>query len=277
MCAVTLLAPTVVRADTVRPASGGTGVVGVADARNPATADRVAATILAAVTRRLETAPDGIGVAVRVGTPRGASTLAWDGEVRYSAASVIKLAIMAAYEDAIARGEQERDPELDALEEAMIVYSDNDAANDLIDLLGFARINTTMRRLGMTASGIGAHLEMTDESDEADDNYLVPRESLLLMNALIRGDAGDGEWVRDLLRRSLAPGSVRDIIDLGMPIYEKRGWYDGVENDVLLIALPNGTSLTLAVFQPNVEDVEAAWALFADLTLIGIAALGQSL
>ncbi len=256
LCVVALLAPTAVQAS----------------AGPPATPDAAAA-ILAAVTRRLAIAPAGIGVAMRIGTPRGMSVISWDGGARYSAASVIKLAIMAAYEEAIARGERARDTDNDALEEAMIVYSDNDAANELIDLLGLARVNATMRRLGMAQSTIGSHIETTGDDDSDDDNYLVPRECLLLMDALVHGDVGDGERVRDLLRRSLAPGSVRDAIDPGVPIYEKRGWYDGVENDVFSITLPNGTSLTLAIFQPDVEDVEAAWALFADLTRIGLTAL----
>ena len=273
VCAATLLLPAGVRAGTAAPVPVAGGVVGVSDARRGATADTVAATLLAVVTQRLAMVSEPVGVAVRISTPRGASTLAWDGEARYSAASVIKLAIMAAYEEGIARREWTRDADNDALEEAMIVYSDNDAANELIDLLGYARINATMRRLGMTASTIGAHLEMADEGDDAEDNYLVPRESLLLMEALVRGAVGDGERVRDLLGRSLAPWSVRESLPIGVPVYEKRGWYDGVENDVLMIALPDGASLTLAVFQPAVTDVEDAWALIADLTLISLTAL----
>jgi hypothetical protein len=232
-----------------------------------------AGTLLAAITMRLADAPPGVGVAVELGTGQGTLVASWDGARRYSAASVIKLAIMAAYEDAIFRGDLPRDGETDALEEDMIVYSDNDAANSLIDLLGHPRINAVMRRIGMTDSVIGSHIEETTDDDTTDDNYLVPRECLSLMDALVRGDFGDGVHVRDLLSRSQAPGSVRDAVTADGPIYEKRGWYDGVENDTLLIAMPNGAWLTLAVFQSEVDDTEAAYMLFDDLTLLSLAAL----
>jgi beta-lactamase class A len=229
--------------------------------------------LLAAITVRLVDAPVGVGVALQVGTPRGTVTASWDGAQRYSAASVIKLAIMAAYEDAIVHGEMERDPDMDGLEEDMIVYSDNDAANALIDLLGHPRINAVMQRLGMKDSIIGSHIEETADDDTTDDNYLVPREALLLMDALVRGDMGDVARIRDLLLRSQAPASIRDVAAFGIPIYEKRGWYDGVENDLFLIALPNGTTLTMAIFQSEVDDIDAAYALLADLALIAVTGL----
>lgn len=253
--------------------------VGAADAGDAAVAAGIlpdggrAGGLLAALMVRLAGAPAGVGVALEVGTPQGRLVASWDGVRRYSAASVIKLAIMAAYEDAVVRGDLPRDPDTDTLEEDMIVYSDNDAANALIDLLGHPRINAVMRRLGMTDSVIGSHIEETTDDDDTDDNYLVPREVLLLMDALVRGDIGDVARVRDLLSRSQAPGSVRDAVALDAPIYEKRGWYDGVENDALLISLPNGATLTLAIFQSEVDDTDAAYALFADLTLIAVTAL----
>lgn len=230
--------------------------------------------LLAAILVRLADAPRGVGVALQVGTPQGTLVASWDGARRYSAASVIKLAIMAAYEDAIAHGDLLRDPDTDTLEEDMIVYSDNDSANSLIDLLGHPRINAVMRRLGMTDSIIGSHIEESTDDDDTDDNYLVPRECLLLMGALVRGDIGDVTRIRDLLSRSQAPGSVRDALAPSVPLYEKRGWYDGVENDVLLIAFPDGTWLTLAIFQSEVDDIDAAYTLFDDLTLLALAALG---
>jgi hypothetical protein len=256
-----------------------TNAVGTTDAGDAAVAAGIIpdggrmGTVLAGMMVRLAEAPAGVGVALQVGTPQGAFVASWDGARRYSAASVIKLAIMAAYEDAISRGDLSRDPDTDSLEEDMIVYSDNDAANALIDLLGHPRINAVMHQLGMTGSIIGSHIEETTEDDTTDDNYLVPRECLLLMDALVRGDIGDVARIRDLLSRSQAPGSVRDAVTLDVALYEKRGWYDGVENDALLIAFPNGTWLTLAIFQSDVNDIDTAWALFDDLTVIAMTAL----
>lgn len=260
-----------------------TNMVGATDAADAATATQlipdggVGGTLFANLLLRLMSVEDTVGVAVASTTPDGTLTVSLRGTTPYPAASVMKLAILAAYEDGIARGELQRDADMDALEEAMIVDSDNDAANTLIDFVGRAQINAVMQRIGMTQSYLGSHFDTAYGDDDA-DNSLVPRESLLLMDALLRGDVGDTARIRDLLSRSEAPGSIRDLFaaaNIEAPLYEKRGWYDGVENDVARIDLGNGTSFTFAVFAPDVAESESVWMLFADLAHLGIAAGGQ--
>src|SRR5262249_4560142 len=60
---------------------------------------------LAAVLLRLMHVPDSVGVAVAYRTPRGTLTMSLRGATRFPAASVMKLAILAGCEDAIARGD----------------------------------------------------------------------------------------------------------------------------------------------------------------------------
>ena len=226
--------------------------------------------LLADLVLRLTQVEDGIGVAIDYTTPRGTLSVSLHGAERYPAASVMKLAILAAVEDGIARGVLQRDADTDDLEEQMIVASDNDAANALIDLVGRAQINTVMQRLGMTQSYIGSHFDEA-YGDDDDDNYLTPRESLVLMDALLGGEVGDPARIRDLLGRSEAPGSVRDAVPAtGATLYEKRGWYDGVENDVVRLDLGHGGTVTIAIFEPDVSDIDVAWSLFADLAHLAI-------
>ena len=257
-----------------------TGVVSATDAADSAQTMRLVpdggagGTLLANLLLRLMSVEDSVGIAVEYTTPRETLTMSLRGEALYPAASVMKLAILAACEDGIARGELSRDADVDALEEAMIVNSDNDAANELIDFAGRARINALMRRIGMAQSYLGSHFDIA-YADDDNDNMLVPRESLLLMDALLRGEVGDVARIRDLLGRSEALGSVRADLaaaNLDVPLYEKRGWYDGVENDVTRIDLGQGTTFTFAIFEPDVADSESAWALFADLAQLGIEA-----
>jgi len=260
--------------DPLAGAVTATDAADVAEAMQLVPAGGATGSLLANLLLRLMSVEETVGVAVVYTTPRGTMTVSLRGTALYPAASVMKLAILAACEDGIARGELSRDADVDALEEAMIVDSDNDAANDLIDFAGRARINALMRRVGMEGSYLGSHFD-TAYSDDDDDNYLVPRESLLLMDALLRGAVGDAARMRDLLGRSEAPGSVRSALgDTALPLYEKRGWYDNVENDVARLDLGNGTTLTIAVFAPDVAESEPIWALFADLARLGIAAGG---
>jgi len=253
-----------------------TGAVTVTDTADVAQALQLipdggaAGVLLANVLLRLMSVEDTVGVAVAYTTPRGTLTVSLRGAALYPAASVMKLAILAACEDGIVRGELRRDADVDALEEAMIVYSDNEAANDLIDFTGRTRINALMRRIGMERSSLGSHFD-TAYFDDDDDNYLAPRESLLLMDALLRGMVGDAARIRDLLGHSEAPGSVRSALgDPSLPLYEKRGWYDDVENDVARLDLGHGTMFTIAIFAPDVADSESAWTLFADFARLGI-------
>jgi hypothetical protein len=228
--------------------------------------------LLADLALRLMHVEDGIGVAIAYTTPRGTLSVSLHGAMQYPAASVMKLAILAACEDGIARGELQRDEDVDSLEEAMIVYSDNDAANTLIDFVGRMQINVVMRRIGMTDSYIGSHFDTAYDDDDG-DNYLTPRESLRLMDALLGGEVGDMARIRDLLGRSEAPGSVRDALvdaNLAGPLYEKRGWYDGVENDVVRLDLGHDTTVSIAIFEPDVSDIDAAWNLFADLAHLAV-------
>ena len=92
--------------------------------------------LLADLVLRLTQVEDGIGVAIDYTTPRGTLSVSLHGAERYPAASAMKLAILAAVEDGIARGDPPAGcDDMDDLEEQMIVYSDNDAANQLIDSL----------------------------------------------------------------------------------------------------------------------------------------------
>jgi len=72
----------------------------------------------------------------------------------YPTVSVMKLAILAMYEDATAHGFAPT-PQTDALADAMIVSSSNGATNQLIDVLTSGRVNATITRLGLTQTHLG--------------------------------------------------------------------------------------------------------------------------
>lgn len=230
---------------------------------------------LAAVVLRLMDVPGSANVAITFTNQRGTTTVSWGGLSVSPSASVMKLAILATYEDAIQHGGFPRTAETERLAELMIVNSSNDAANRMIDLLGRGRINAYLRQLGLTKTYLGAHFEIGVRGDDG-DNVSAPRESARLMTALVNGESGNAAQVRDLLARSQAPGSVRPTIaQPNAPLYEKRGWYPGIENDVLRVQVQPNMTVTLAIFQPNVRDVNRAYSLFSDLTTLGVRALNE--
>ncbi len=230
---------------------------------------------MAAIVLRLMDAPASAHVSLTFGTVRGTTTVSWGGLSVSPTASVMKLAILATYEDAVQHAGFPRTTETERLAELMIVNSDNAAANRLIDLLGKGRINDYIRRLGLTRTYLGAHFEIGVRGDDG-DNVSAPRESARILSVLINGEASNNPArVRDLLARSQAPGSVRAALPHAGMLYEKRGWYNGVENDVLRVQLPSNTSVTLAIFQPDVRDSNRAYTLFSDLTTLGVRAMNE--
>ena len=227
---------------------------------------------LATMTTLLATTSRNTSAALAFTTARGVTTISWGGTRVYPTASVMKLAILATYEDAIAHGLSPT-PQTDALSEAMIVASANGAGNQLIDILTPRRINATIAALGLTQTHLGQHFEASGWGDSA-DNTSTARDCVRLMNALATGEVGGNYGqVHDLLTRSQAPGSVRARVINAGAIYEKRGWYGGVENEVVRVQLTPDRAVTLAVMQPDVRDINGTRALIADLTAQAATAL----
>jgi len=227
---------------------------------------------LASMTTLLATTSRNTSVAVAFTTARGISTVSWGGVRVYPTASVMKLAVLATYEDAMAHGFAPT-PQTDALADAMIVSSSNNAANQLIDVLTPGRVNATITRLGLGQTHLGQHFEAPGWGD-AQDNVSVARDCVRLMNALATGEIGGNQaQVQDLLSRSQAPGSVREKVRDSGATFEKRGWYTGVENEVVRVQFAPDRAVTLAAMQPDVRDIRGTHALFADLTAQVVAAL----
>jgi len=227
---------------------------------------------LASMTTLLATTSRNTSVAVAFTTARGVSTVSWGGMRVDPTASVMKLAILATYEDAVGHGFTPT-PQTDALADAMIVSSSNGAANQLIDVLTPGRVNATLARLGLNQTHLGQHFEASGWGDTR-DNVSVARDCVRLMNALATGEIGGNQaQVQGLLSRSQAPGSVRGTVRNAGATYEKRGWYTGVENEVVRVQFAPDRAITLAAMQPDVRDIGGTHALFADLTAQAVAAL----
>ncbi len=246
-------------------------------ARSGLIRDTPSGTALASMTTLLATTSRNTSVAVVFTTGRGVTTVSWGGMREHPTASVMKLAILAAYTEASATGFP-RSTYTDTLADAMIVQSANGAANTLIDLLSPGRVNGTIARLGLRGTHLGQHFETAGWGDPR-DNTTTARDAARLMNAVVGDDLrGDVAWARSLLARSQAGGSVRDAVQNGAKsaaVYEKRGWYAGVENEVVRVQLAPDRAVTVAILQPDVRDIAGTHALFRDLVAQATAALRE--
>lgn len=119
----------------------------------------------------------------------------------------------------------------DDLAEAMIAYSDNTAANVLIDALGMGQINDEAQELGLTETRL--ERKMMYFSGEA-ENYMSVRDAETLLVGFATGSiAGEEESARAmqyLLAQSDEDGLARGIPE-EVPFAHKTGSLENVRHD----------------------------------------------
>ncbi|HWQ79609.1 MAG TPA: serine hydrolase [Anaerovoracaceae bacterium] len=82
----------------------------------------------------------------------------------------------------------------------MIIYSDNTAANILIDLLGVGKINLCIRELGLKETKLQRKLMDADARKEGRENLTTAGEMAELMVRLDRGEIIDSNYSRQMMK-----------------------------------------------------------------------------
>lgn len=181
------------------------------------------------------------------------------GDQSFPAASVAKLALLVevyrqSFGGAIVLTEPQR-----ADLRAMIVSSDNDAANRLMEVLTTRSVNANLYALGLvgtrlvnsfgltTATGNPANVSTPDDMTRlleliATEQLVSPQASREMRALLLQSQDGSK------LRRGLPPEAR---------LAHKSGWYDGVANDVGIVTHEQG-SYIVSVFTEGIPDDETA-------------------
>jgi beta-lactamase class A len=227
-----------------------------------------------------------VGVYARTMAP--GTAIAYNADVRFPSASVIKLVILVSlYQYAEANlgvfdhrirltlpdfvgGSEVLDAynpgdtiSIGTLAHAMIEQSDNTASNVLISFLGFDRIATTIHRAGLTKTQLHRHFMDVNAIVHHSENLTSARDMGNLLYALERG-------AREGIRTVAAPKSCRAMIDIllrqedrdkiargipkGTPLANKTGEIDGVRNDVGIIDPYGDAPSILAVLTKDLDD-----------------------
>ncbi|MDQ6674532.1 MAG: class A beta-lactamase-related serine hydrolase [Chloroflexota bacterium] len=221
--------------------------------------------------------------------------VALNDRVRFPTASTIKLAILVEGFRQLETGERSRGErftledrdkqagtgvlrELDAgleltfmdLMHLMTVVSDNTATNLLIDVLGVARINTTLHAHGLTDTELLRPITFELEDDQIPTIGLAtPHDFALLLNQLanwtLLGQAADQEMLgilrrqqyRDYIPRYLPAWSAEHFLrgePGGVWVADKPGILPGVRNDVAVIGRAR-PEYVLAVMTKDCADL----------------------
>jgi beta-lactamase class A len=150
---------------------------------------------------------------------------------------------------------------------AMIVLSDNTAANVLIDRLGADRINASLRELGLQDTHLRRRMIDLEAAQRGDENVATAREVASLLEWLHQG-------------RGLTPRSRAELLDIlrkpkrsplrrGLPpsieAASKSGGLDGVRADAAIVYAPN-RPYVFVVMTTFLADDEAGEAVIGELS-----------
>lgn len=151
----------------------------------------------------------------------------------------------------------------------MMSVSDNTATNVLIDRVGLAQVQATMRALGMHGSTLLHIMRGRHVDDPACENWAIPREYAAVVRTLLDDTAALVESCRAMIglmrqqqndRRIARHLSIADRLVWG----SKTGSLPGIINDVGFIMTQDGP-IVLALFLENVPDAHTGEATIGDM------------
>lgn len=124
---------------------------------------------------------------------------------------------------------------------AMILQSDNTAANVLIDRVGMAAVNQRLMALGLKGTTLRRYMIDLDAARRGEENVSTPSDLATLVVALHRGEGLSPQARRialDILRKPKAT-PIRAGVPAGVAVASKSGDLEGVRADAGIVEVPN--------------------------------------
>ena len=141
----------------------------------------------------------------------------------------------------------------------MIVSSDNDAANRIMETLSTRSVNANLQALGLASTRLGNPFGLARATGNP-LNVTTPHDMSRMMDMLageqLVSSAASRE-MRALLLQAQDGSKLRRGLPLDARIAHKSGWYDGVANDVGIIS-HGASTYVLSVFTEGIADPEIA-------------------
>ncbi len=216
---------------------------------------------------------------------RTGRTWSYQPDRLFPAASLIKVPIMVAVFDKIARGElsletrirltgKDRRGGSGSLKWAregtalsvmellykMITESDNTAAQMIIDHIGYSYLELAFRRIGLVYTNITPEGMSLSSGRVARENYTTPREMALLVDRLYAGamvDRDSSQLMLDLMKHNKGRTRLRKGLPIGWEIGHKTGLLRRSCHDVGVVFSPRGDYI-IAVLTGDVPSYASA-------------------
>ena len=195
------------------------------------------------------------------------STAVVNGHIAFPMASTVKLAIAAAYLTDVDRGRRSLNdmiagrPAAKVLE-AMIVHSDNVAADQLFAALGGpAAVQQwlwSQKIIGMRVDRTIAQL-LRERGHLADSKDVATPVAMVQLLKALDSDTVLAPQSRSFLLGLMAKcrtgtRRIRALLPAGTMVEDKTGTLDGITNDVGFITMPDGRRVAIAVFARGGRD-----------------------
>ncbi len=159
----------------------------------------------------------------------------------------------------------------------MVVRSSNLAANLLVERLDPGRITATIRRLGADSMAVLRGVEDGKAYERGLNNTTTARDLATLLLAVADGRAASPATCRELLE-ILAAQEINDGIPAGLPagtrIAHKTGNITATWHDAALIYPPDGRPFVLVVLSRGIPKRERGMALQADIAKLVFEEIG---
>jgi beta-lactamase class A len=178
----------------------------------------------------------------------------------FPSASVMKLPILLELEREAGNGTQPWTEGLRAQANAMITISDNYAADQIANTMGFKPVNDTMARIGLSGTHLRNLFADTRSAQNPGFNDTTPSDMAKLLELIATDQVLTPQAtadMRSLLARNTDRSKLVRLLPGDARVAHKSGWYDGVANDVGIVSVDRtGAKWVIAVFAQNVPDAE---------------------
>lgn len=239
--------------------------------------------MVSALSKASASYPGRVGIYLR--DLRTGRTWAYQPDRLFPSASLIKVPIMAAVFDKIARGElsletrirltgKDRRGGSGSLKWAregtslsvmellykMITESDNTAAQMIIDHVGYSYLEHSFRKMGLIYTNITPEGMSLASGRVARENYTTPREMALLVDRLYAGamiNRESSQLMLDLMKHNKGRTRLRKGLPMGWEIGHKTGLLRRSCHDVGVVFSPRGDYI-IAVLTGDVPSYASA-------------------
>jgi beta-lactamase class A len=151
----------------------------------------------------------------------------------------------------------------------MIIYSSNLATNILIQLVGAANVNQTVRDYGARDIKVLRGVEDMKAYDAGLNNTTTAYDLMIIFEKLAKGEAVNKEASYEMIE-ILLQQTHRDIIPAKLPkdvkVANKTGFITGVHHDSGIVFLPDGRKYVLVLLSKNMGDSEAGRKMLAEVS-----------